>query len=66
MKINGKHRDLAAFRRASSYIMQDDKLQLLLTVQEAMEVAADLKLNVTHQEKKQTVITFEIQLINCT
>ncbi|XP_058805822.1 ATP-binding cassette sub-family G member 4-like [Phymastichus coffea] len=44
IRVNGRGRNLAAFRRSSAYIMQDDNLQLLLTVQESMSVAANLKL----------------------
>ncbi|XP_005184543.2 ATP-binding cassette sub-family G member 4 [Musca domestica] len=52
--LNGRRRDLTAFRRMSCYITQDDRLQPLLTVNENMHIAADLKLgpNVSYEEKE--------------
>ena len=53
--VNSKARNLNEFRRLLAYIMQNDNLQPLLTVQEAMNVAADLKLTTSPQQKKQKV-----------
>lgn len=48
---------LDEFKKLTSYITQDDSLQLLLTVAENMKVAADLKLGsfVSEQEKNSRV-----------
>ncbi|CAB0043676.1 unnamed protein product [Trichogramma brassicae] len=54
-EVNGRERDIRAFRRSSAYIMQDDNLQPLLTVEEAMRCAADLKLDTTAQDKEQAI-----------
>ncbi|XP_061392278.1 ATP-binding cassette sub-family G member 4-like [Musca vetustissima] len=55
--LNGRRRDLTAFRRMSCYITQDDRLQPLLTVNENMHIAADLKLgpNVSYEEKESRI-----------
>ncbi|EDW52330.1 GM12092 [Drosophila sechellia] len=52
--LNGRRRDLPSFRRMSCYITQDDRLQPLLTVNENMHIAADLKLGqtVSYEEKE--------------
>lgn len=65
--VNSKPRDLARFRRLSAYIMQDANLQPLLTVQEAMNVAAELKLNSTKEENTQKIdqILVAMNLDNC-
>jgi len=51
VQVNGVERDIHRFRRDSSYIMQDDKLQPLLTVHEAMSIAANLKLGAEFSPK---------------
>ncbi|XP_076247006.1 ATP-binding cassette subfamily G member 4 isoform X2 [Calliopsis andreniformis] len=53
--VNSRIRNLGEFRNLSAYIMQNDNLQPLLTVQEAMNIAANLKLTASHQLKKQKI-----------
>ncbi|CAK1549244.1 unnamed protein product [Leptosia nina] len=60
ISTNGEARDLSLFRKLSRYIMQDDLLQPLITVQEAMMMAADLKLGENLDKAKKTVVIDEI------
>lgn len=53
--VNERERNISEFRKISAYIMQDDNLQPLLTVQEAMFIAADLKLGSNYYEKSQKI-----------
>uniref|UniRef100_A0A182LT81 ABC transporter domain-containing protein n=1 Tax=Anopheles culicifacies TaxID=139723 RepID=A0A182LT81_9DIPT len=55
--MNGKERNLSQFRKLSAYIMQDNQLHANLTVEEAMNVAASLKLSQkVEKSEKQHVI----------
>ncbi|XP_072760266.1 ATP-binding cassette subfamily G member 4 [Anoplolepis gracilipes] len=53
--VNKRERDMSEFRKLSAYIMQNDNLQPLLTVQEAMLIAADLKLRLNQYQKLQRI-----------
>ncbi|KAJ8721392.1 hypothetical protein PYW07_002167 [Mythimna separata] len=55
--INGRVRNEKMFRRRSCYILQDDRVQDMLTIQESLKIAADLKLgnHISGQQKKRRV-----------
>ncbi|XP_053613075.1 ATP-binding cassette sub-family G member 4-like [Plodia interpunctella] len=50
--VNGRLRDENTFRRQSCYILQDDQLQDMLTIQENLTIAAELRLG-NHVSKEQ-------------
>lgn len=53
--VNGKERNMKTFRQISRYIMQQDIVQSMLTVQEVMTYAADLKLGFNETTTAQKV-----------
>ncbi|KAL0266259.1 UNVERIFIED_CONTAM: hypothetical protein PYX00_008852 [Menopon gallinae] len=67
VRVDGRERDLNAFRKISCYIQQDDRLEPLLTAWENMRLAADLKLGTdtpaTEKEKTITQILETIGLL---
>lgn len=65
LKINGQVRDEKMFRKLSCYIMQEDKIQPMLTLNEVMMFAAELKLsNNTLTKEKQMIVSTKINESN--
>ncbi|XP_028133293.2 ATP-binding cassette sub-family G member 4 [Diabrotica virgifera virgifera] len=63
--VNGQPRSLKEFRKTSCYITQDDRLQPLLTVDENMWVAADLKLpSSVSNSNKRSIINNILKTLN--
>ncbi|XP_031772253.1 ATP-binding cassette sub-family G member 4 isoform X2 [Apis florea] len=60
ININGHAREINSFRKCSAYITQDDCLEALLTVNENMTVAADLKLPTSTPRYEKEAIIKEI------
>ncbi|XP_050548541.1 ATP-binding cassette sub-family G member 4 [Daktulosphaira vitifoliae] len=58
--VNNRERLLNEFRRVSCYIQQDDRLQPLLTVNENMQIAANLKLTQDKSPKYKEAVINEI------
>ncbi|XP_025419247.1 ATP-binding cassette sub-family G member 4-like [Sipha flava] len=58
--VNGNERRLDSFRRVSCYIQQDDRLQPLLTVNENMHIAVNLKLTMDKSQKYKDAVVNEI------
>ncbi|XP_065199551.1 ATP-binding cassette subfamily G member 4 [Planococcus citri] len=61
LKVNGQVRDEKLFRKLSCYITQEEVLQPMLSLQEVMMFAADLKLPSGTSLKHKTQLVNEIQ-----
>ncbi|XP_037298378.1 ATP-binding cassette sub-family G member 1-like isoform X2 [Manduca sexta] len=55
--VNGRIRNENTFRRRSCYILQDDRVQDMLTIQESLNIAAELKLgnHISSEQKRKRV-----------
>jgi ATP-binding cassette, subfamily G (WHITE), member 1 len=63
--MNGQERNLSLFRKLSAYIMQDNQLHANLTVEEAMNVAANLKLSQSIQRiEKMSVVCTRLNIVD--
>ncbi|KAK6636299.1 hypothetical protein RUM43_009958 [Polyplax serrata] len=61
--INGQERNLNTYKKLSCYIMQDNQLHANLTVEEAMKVATNLKLEKsTSKSDKETMLSREREM----
>jgi ABC-type multidrug transport system ATPase subunit len=60
---NGHPRQLKIFSKLSSYIMQEDMVQPFLTVQEGMQIAANLKLGVEMEASKKQLAVRQLNYI---
>lgn len=56
IKMNGRDRNISQFRKLSAYIMQDNQLHGNLTVEEAMTVAANLKLSAKVSKSDKNIV----------
>lgn len=62
--MNGKERNISLFRKLSAYIMQDNQLHANLTVEEAMNVAANLKLSQKVLRGEKMSVVSDTKLMN--
>lgn len=58
--MNDTERDLSQFRKLSAYIMQDNQLHANLTVDEAMNVAAKLKIGEKKRDEREEIVSYYI------
>lgn len=54
--VNNFPRNLSQFRKLSAYIMQDNQLHANLTVDEAMTVAAKLKIGSKKSKEREEIV----------